>query len=114
MDWPIILLLSLFILIWLLGFFASLVYAVHQIAKRMKPEVHKSWPIGIVYLGLFLAFSPQIVGNDRTTENALVHLGLIFVGAAITWWRYEYWQVGSERLVFGRKPAVRAEEKTSN
>ena len=102
----------IFAVIMFLAVLAAQVFAVHQIAKRMKPGTHKIWPIGIVFLYVPLltagtALNANNFGSSTAQMMAFVNFIPGILPIAIVWWRFEYWDLSSESPVFGREAAER-------
>ena len=107
----------IFAVIMFLAVLAAQVFAVHQIAKRMKPGTHKIWPIGIVFLYVPLltagtALNANNFGSSTAQMLALVNLIPGIIPIAVIWWRFDYWDLSSERPVFGREAAERRAQTT--
>ncbi len=92
--------MNLFILITigLVGFTIFLVIAlfcVHQIAKRLRSGIHKIWPITLS----LLTMSSTQIGKVEPWEE----IAIFTIIHAIVWWRFEYWQLGTESPIFGKE-----------
>jgi|GEM_PF-5387970 len=106
-----IIVLPLFIL-GFLGGLAGFTFFVHQIAKRMKPDTHKAWPIGIVFGVTCLIVVPTDMATqtEPTVISYLAEYGVLlplFLSALVIWIRFDHWDLAAEKPVFGRDAAAK-------
>jgi len=90
---------------------AFLTFLVHMIAKRMKPEVHKAWPIGLVFILPLHTWTTAFAkaGSTQLAVHITISLwGALLVPLAIIWWRFDYWHLRAEKAVFGKEASALA------
>lgn len=90
------------------------VYAVHMVAKRMKDNVNKIWPIGLVFYYPIVVAIQQLQGFPHGRFETLAWIAIPFwliIPLILVWYRFEHWQLNADKAVFGKEADRVANER---
>lgn len=90
------------------------IYAVHMVAKRMKEDVHKIWPIGLVFHYPAVVAILNLQGDPKSSFEIMAWIAIPFwliIPLILVWYRFEHWQLNADKAVFGKEADRLANER---